>query len=57
MKTIAKIFMVALLGVSLLQGAAFEKVAKSRATKVKLTCKSVYACNAWYALYGEFIRC
>ena len=36
MKTIVKIFMIALLGVSLLQGAAFEKVAKSRATKVTL---------------------
>jgi len=37
MKTIAKIFIVTLLGVSLLQGAAFEKVAKSRATKVTLS--------------------
>ena len=34
MKTLAKIFMIALLGTSLLQAAAFEKVAKSRATQV-----------------------
>lgn len=37
MKTIAKIFLIAILGVSLLQAAAFEKVAKSRATKVVLS--------------------
>jgi len=37
MKTIAKIFIIALLGVSLLQGAAFEKVAKSKATNVTLS--------------------
>ena len=37
MKLFTKIMMVTLLGVSLLQGAAFEKVAKSRATKVELS--------------------
>ncbi|WP_373001606.1 FixH family protein [Sulfurimonas sp.] len=37
MKTIAKIFLIAILGVSLLQAAAFEKVAKSRATKVVMS--------------------
>ena len=37
MSTIAKIFITTLLGVSLLQGAAFEKVAKSRATQVMLS--------------------
>ncbi len=34
MKTIAKIFLIAVLGASLLQAAAFEKVAKSRSAKV-----------------------
>ena len=37
MKTIVKIFMALLLGVSLLQAGAFNKVAKSRATKVELS--------------------
>jgi len=37
MKTIAKIFIIAILGVSLLQAAAFEKQAKTRATKVMLS--------------------
>ncbi|WP_373036221.1 FixH family protein [Sulfurimonas sp.] len=37
MKTIAKIFLAALLGVSLLQAAAFETVAKSKATKVVIS--------------------
>ncbi|NOQ30301.1 MAG: hypothetical protein GQ570_04165 [Helicobacteraceae bacterium] len=37
MKTVAKIFILAILGVSLLQGAAFEKVAKSRTTQVELS--------------------
>ena len=37
MKTIAKIFLIAILGVSLLQAAAFEKVAKSRSAKVLIT--------------------
>jgi hypothetical protein len=37
MKTIAKIFLIAILGGSLLQAAAFEKVAKSRTTKVVLS--------------------
>ena len=37
MKSITKILLIALLGVSLLQAAAFEKVAKSRATHVKIT--------------------
>ena len=37
MKTIAKIFLIAILGVSLLHSAAFEKVAKSRSAKVLLT--------------------
>jgi len=37
MKTIAKIFIIAILGVSLLQAAAFQKIAKSRATKVVLS--------------------
>ena len=34
MKTIAKIFLATILGASLLQAAAFEKVAKSRSAKV-----------------------
>lgn len=37
MKTIAKIFIIAILGVSLLQAAAFEKQAKTRTTKVMLS--------------------
>lgn len=37
MKTIAKIFLVALLAVSTMQAAAFEKVAKSRSAKVLIT--------------------
>ncbi len=37
MKTIAKIFLIAILGVSLLQAAAFEKKAKSRATDVVIS--------------------
>lgn len=37
MKTIAKIFLIAILGGSLLQAAAFEKVAKSRSANVLLT--------------------
>ncbi len=37
MKTLTKIFLAALLGASLLQGAAFEKIAKSNATKVELS--------------------
>ncbi|EDZ63044.1 hypothetical protein SMGD1_1104 [Sulfurimonas gotlandica GD1] len=37
MKTIAKIFLIAILGVSLLQAAAFEKVAKSRETNVVMS--------------------
>ena len=37
MKTITKIFIGLILGLALLQGAAFEKVAKSRATDVLIT--------------------
>ena len=37
MKTITKLFIGLLLGATLLQGAAFEKVAKSRATQVLLS--------------------
>ena len=37
MKTFTKLMITALLGVTLLQGAAFEKVAKSRATQVMLS--------------------
>jgi YtkA-like len=37
MKTIAKIFLIALLAVSTMQAAAFEKVAKSRSAKVLIT--------------------
>ena len=37
MKTIAKIFLIALLVVSTMQAAAFEKVAKSRSAKVLIT--------------------
>lgn len=37
MKTIVKIFLVALLAVSSMQAAAFEKVAKSRSAKVLIT--------------------
>lgn len=37
MKTIAKIFLIAILGAGLLQAAAFEKVAKTRATKVVMS--------------------
>ncbi|MFT5660087.1 MAG: hypothetical protein ACI9TV_000727 [Sulfurimonas sp.] len=37
MKTFTKIILTALLGVSLLQGAAFEKVAKSRATQIMMS--------------------
>ncbi|WP_324171634.1 FixH family protein [Sulfurimonas sp.] len=37
MKTIAKIFIIAILGASLLQAAAFEKQVKTRATKVVIS--------------------
>lgn len=37
MKTFTKLLITALMGVTLLQGAAFEKVAKSRATQVMLS--------------------
>ena len=37
MKIVSKIILTAFLGAALLQGAAFEKVAKSRATQVKIT--------------------
>jgi hypothetical protein len=37
MKTITKIFLVAVLAVSTMQAAAFEKIAKSKATKVLIT--------------------
>lgn len=37
MKTVAKVFLALLLGVSLLQAAAFERVAKSRATQVVIS--------------------
>lgn len=37
MKTISKLFISLVLGATLLQGAAFERVAKSRATQVMLT--------------------
>ena len=37
MKTLTKLFIGFLLGATLLQGAAFERVAKSRATQVMLT--------------------
>ena len=37
MRTLGKLFMIALLGSSLLQAAAFEKVAKSRATQVMMS--------------------
>ena len=37
MKTLAKIFMIMILGISMLNGAGFEKVAKSRATKVVMS--------------------
>jgi len=37
MKTIAKIFIIVILGVSLLQAGAFEKQAKTRATKVVIS--------------------
>jgi hypothetical protein len=37
MKTLVKILLVALLGASLLQGAAFEKTAKSKAAQVELS--------------------
>lgn len=37
MKIVSKIILTALLGASLLQGAAFEKVAKSRATQVNIS--------------------
>ena len=37
MKTISKLFISLLLGATLLQGAAFERVAKSRATQVMLS--------------------
>ncbi len=39
MKSITKLALALLLGASLLQGAAFEKVAKSRATQVHLSCE------------------
>jgi len=37
MKMIAKIFLIAILGASILQAAAFEKVAKSRSAKVTIS--------------------
>ena len=37
MKTLAKILLIAILGAGLLQAAAFEKVAKSKATNVKIS--------------------
>ncbi len=37
MKTLARLLLIAILGASLLQGAAFEKQAKTRATKVVLS--------------------
>lgn len=37
MKTLTKLFIGLLLGATLLQGAAFEKVAKSRATHIQIT--------------------
>ena len=37
MRTLTKIFIIALLGAGMLQAAAFEKIAKSRATQVKVT--------------------
>lgn len=37
MKTLTKLFIVAILGVSLVQGAGFEKTVKSRATNVELS--------------------
>ncbi|MDF1874255.1 FixH family protein [Sulfurimonas sp. SAG-AH-194-I05] len=37
MKTITKIFLALLLGATIAQGAAFQKVAKSRATQIQVT--------------------
>lgn len=37
MKTLAKLFLVAFLGAGMLQAAAFEKVATSKATQVKMS--------------------
>jgi hypothetical protein len=39
MKSITKLALALLLGATLLQGAAFEKVAKSRATQIMLSCE------------------